>query len=112
MMSIVRFRPNNIKQYIDCNNGWKFTEKDKEFLLKYYQKYLRALKEEYDGDFSDDVLEILNSIEKNGVKKSKALIQRDAMTAASAFGYDIYKKYSDSPDILKLIENSILNVQW
>ena len=69
-------------------------------------------KEEVTVVTSLDVAEILNSIKENGVEKSKDLIQGDAMLAAEGFGYDVYKKYSDSPDILKVIENSILDIQW
>lgn len=115
MEKIVEFKkrkPSDISLYIDFDKGWKFTEDNKEFLLKYYEEYLQLCVKEFDGDFADEVSDILESIKNNGVAKSKELIQEDAMMAASAFGYDIYQKYSDSPDILKLIENSILNVQW
>lgn len=105
-------KPSDVKPYIDFEKGWKFTEDDKEFLITYYENYLKFCDEECGGDFSDEVSEILNSIKQNGVAKSKELIQSDAELAASGFGYDIYRKYDDSPDILKLIENSILDIQW
>lgn len=105
-------KPSDVKPYIDCEKGWKFTEDDKEFLISYYEDFLKFCNEECGGDYADEVSEILNSIKENGVEKSKDLIQEDALLAAEGFGYDVYKKYSDSPDILKVIENSILDIQW
>lgn len=105
-------KPSDVKDYIDFDKGWKFTEEDKEFLIKFYEEFLQGCIEEFDGDYSEEVTEILNSLKEKGVEASKELIQADADLAAGAFGYDIYMKYSDSPDILKLIENSILDVQW
>lgn len=112
---IVEFRkrkPSDIKPYIDLDKGWKFTEDDKEFLISYYEDFLKFCNEECDGDFVEEVSEVLDSIKEKGVEKSKELIQGDALTAAGAFGYDIYEKYSDDHCILKLIENSILDIRW
>ena len=105
-------KPTDVKDYVDFDKGWKFTEEDKEFLIRYYEEYLQGCIEEFGGDYSEEVMEILNSLKEKGVGASKKLIQADADLAAGAFGYDIYMKYSDSPDILKLIENSILDIQW
>lgn len=55
---------------------------------------------------------ILNSIKENGVEANKDLIQLDARESAEAVCYDIYKYYKNSPDSLKPIEKSILDVQW
>lgn len=44
--------------------------------------------------------------------ESKYLIQENARELASAVCDDIYQYYADSTDTLKLIENSILDVQW
>lgn len=105
-------KPSDVKPYIDFEKGWKFTEEDREFLIRYYEEYLQGCIDEFDGDYSEEVTAILNSLKENGVEASKELIQADADLAAGAFGYDIYKKYSNDSDILKLIENSILDVQW
>ncbi len=115
MGEIIQFRkkkPLDVRTYIDFDKGWKFTENDKDFLIKYYEEYLEIVNKDFCGDGSEEIQEILDSIKENGVNGSKELIQEDALIAAGAFGYDIYKKYSDSPDILNLIENSILDVQW
>lgn len=112
IISFYQRKPSDIKPYIDFDKGWKFTEDDKEFLVTYYKETIKALTEECDGAFVDDYQKILDSISKNGVEKSKELIQEDAIIVASAFGYDIYEKYSESPDILKVIENSVLNICW
>lgn len=112
VISFQKRKPSDVHDFIDYEKGWKFTEDDREFLIKYYEEYLQFCNEECGGDFAEEVSEILNSIKENGVEASKELIQADAEIAASGFGYDIYEKYSDSPNILKLIENSILDVQW
>lgn len=112
IIQLKEIKPSNVKHFIDCDKGWKFTEEDKGFLIEYYNNYLKCLNEEYGGDFSEDIEKILDSIIQYGVLASKDLIQEDALLATEAFGYDIYEKYSDSPDILKVIENSVLNICW
>lgn len=114
MAQILQFqrKPSDIKPYISFEKGWKFTEDDKEFLISYYKEYLDALNEECGGDFAEDVQEIIDSIEKNGVNGSRDLIQTDARIAAESVNDDIYNYYQDSIDVLKLIENSILDIQW
>lgn len=107
-----KHKPLDVKPYIDFEKGWKFTEDDKIFLINYYEDYLKFCNKYCGGDFAEEVTEVLNSLKEKEVEASKELIQFDAEIAASGFGYDIYKKYSDSPDTLKLIENSILDVQW
>ena len=45
---IVEFRkrkPSDIKPYIDLDKGWKFTEDDKEFLISYYEDFLKFCNE-------------------------------------------------------------------
>lgn len=105
-------KPKDIQPYINCDKGWKFTEDDKEFLMNYYEDCIKVQNEEFDGDFVEDPTEILSSLKENGVEASKDLIQMDARIMAEAVCDDIYHYYADSPDILKLIENSILDVKW
>ena len=114
MAQILQFqrKPSDIKPYINLEKGWKFTEDDKEFLLSYYKEYLDVLNEECGGDGAEDVQKIIDSIENNGVDRSRELIQADARFAAESVNDDIYNYYRDSANVLKLIENSILDIQW
>lgn len=105
-------KPSNIKPYIDFEKGWKFTEEDKEFLISYYKELAKFCIEEACGDGIEEPTEILNSLRENGVEKSKALIQENARLVAEAVDDEIYRYYDDDLKILKLIENSILDVQW
>lgn len=57
-------------------------------------------------------MQTINHIKENGVEASRDIIQGDAENYALGFGSDIYAKFSDSPDILKFIENSIIDVKW
>ena len=63
-----------------------------------------------DGDFVEDPTEILNSIKENGVEASKDLIQTSARFKAECVCDDIYNYCENSPDTLKFIENSILDL--
>lgn len=115
MRSIIPFqkrKPTDIEPYIDKVKGWKFTEDDKEFLLNFYEEYLQFCMEEAGGDFAEETLQTINHIKENGVEASRDIIQGDAENYALGFGSDIYAKFSDSPDILKFIENSIIDAQW
>lgn len=112
IISFYQRKPSDIKPYIDFDKGWKFTEDDKEFLVTYYKETIKALTEECGGDFVDDYQKILNSIIKNGVDASKDLIQGDAKILSEAVSDDIYNYYKNCHDTLKLIEKSILDVQW
>lgn len=105
-------RPDDIQPYIDFEKGWKFTEDDKNFLIAYYEDWIQGCIECADGDYAEELAEILNSVRENGVNTSRDLIQTNARDLAEAVHDDIYKYYDDSPDILKLIENSILDMQW
>ena len=105
-------KPSNIKPYIDFEKGWKFTEEDKEFLISYYEGLAKFCIEEACGDGIEEPTEILNSLRENGVEKSKALIQENARLVAEAVDDEIYRYYDDDLEILKLIENSIVDVQW
>ena len=104
--------PHDIRQYIDFEKGWKFTEDDKEFLLNFYEEYLQFCMEEAGGYFAEETLQTINSIKNHGIEASRDIIQCDAEKYAIGFGSNIYAKFSDSPDILKFIENSIIDVQW
>lgn len=115
MGKIIKFKrtkPRNLMPYIDFEKGWKFTESDKDFLLDYYNDYLECLIEDYEGDFTEEVEKIINSINANGVELSKDLIQEDARNMSEAVMDEIYDYYEKSGNILKLIENSILDVRW
>lgn len=105
-------KPTDIEPYIDKVSGWKFTEDDKEFLITYYEDWIQGCIEEFDGDFIEEPTKILNSLREKGIEGSKGLIQMDARLLAESVNDDIYEYYKDSPDFLKLIENSILDVQW
>ncbi len=105
-------KTNDIEPYIDYEKGWKFTEYDKEFLVRYYEDWIKACVEEFDGYFVEEPTKTLSSIKENGVEKSKDLIQEDAREMAYAVCDDIYEYYKNDTDTLKLIENSILDVQW
>lgn len=102
----------DIEPYFDTVKGWKFTEDDKEFLLNIYEEYLQFCMEEAGGDFAEGTLQTINRIKENGVGASRDKIQGDAENYALGFGSGIYAKFSDSPDILRFIENSIIDVQW
>lgn len=104
--------PHDIQPYIDFEKGWKFTEDDKDFLIAYYEDWIQGCIEEFDGDFIEEHTKILNSLRKKGVEGSKGLIQMDARLLAESVNDNIYEYYKDSPDFLKLIENSILDMQW
>lgn len=114
-MNIISFKqrkPRDIEPYIDFEKGWKFTEDDKDFLISYYEDWIQGCVELCDGDFVEEPTEILNSIKENGVEASKDLIQSSARFETECVCDDIYNYYKDSPDTLKLIENSILDTQW
>lgn len=98
----------DIREKLDIENGWKFTESDKEFLLKYYLEYADILKNYCDCDGIDDVYKIIDSIQKHGVVKSKDLIQEDAVCMAECVQWEIYEYYNGDKDVLRLLENSIL----
>lgn len=115
--SIVKFdtenqKPRDIEPYINYNKGWKFTENDKDFLIRYYENWVKACIEEFDGDFVEEPNKTLSSIKEKGVMISKDLIQEDARELAYAVCDDIYEYYRNDTDTLRLIENSILDVQW
>lgn len=112
IISFSKRKPFNIQPYIDFDKGWKFTEADKEFLINYYEDMIKVLMEECSGDFVEDYQKILNSINENGVEASKEMIQDDAKFTAESVHYEIYEYYNDAFDILRLIENSILDLQW
>lgn len=115
MSDVVQFKerkPSDIQPYIDFDKGWKLREDDKEFLISYYEDCIKVLNEEFDGNFVKDYIEILDSLKEKGVGESRKLIQADARIMAEAVCDDIYQYYADNPDILRLIENSILDVQW
>lgn len=105
-------KPSDVKPYIDFEKGWKFKEDDKEFLILYYEDWIKGCIEEFDGDGIEEPTEILKSLKENGVEKSKNLIQANARILAEAVNDDIYNYYAECPDDLKLIENSILDIQW
>lgn len=105
-------KPTDIEPYIDFGKGWKFTEDDKDFLIAYYEDWIQGCIECADGDFVEEPTEILNSIKENGVEASKDLIQESARFEAERVCDDIYNYYENSPDTLRFIENSILDVQW
>lgn len=65
--------------------------------------------QEKDGKHIKGYIEILTD---NEIVVSEDLIQREAREMASAVCDDIYKYYAEFPETLKLIENSILDVQW
>lgn len=112
MAKIIQFNPNRkicVKQFIDFDKGWKFTEEDKDFLVTYYSEYINVLNEECGGDFVEDCKKILDSILEKGVEASKELIQQDARISSEAVNDYIYEYYEKDSDILKLIENSILS---
>ncbi|MCI8378631.1 MAG: hypothetical protein HFH72_08955 [Lachnospiraceae bacterium] len=115
MRGIIPFqkrKPTDIKPYIDFEKGWKFTEDDKDFLIAYYEDWIQGCIEEFDGDFIEEPTKILNSLKEKGIEGSKELIQTDARCMADAVCDDIYHYYDGNEKILKLIENSILDVQW
>lgn len=105
-------RPHDISPYVDYDKGWKFTEDDKVFLIAFYEDWIQGCIENFDGDFIEEPTEILNSLKEKGIVASKDLIQENARELADVVCDDIYQYYVDSPNILKLIENSILDVQW
>ena len=105
-------KPHDISPYIDYDKGWKLTENDKDFLIRYYENWVKAYIEECDGDFVDEPNRTLNSIKEKGVMASKDLIQEDARDTAYAVCDDIYEYYKNDADTLRLIENSILDTQW
>ena len=112
---IIKFekgKPKDIQPYIDFDKGWKLTEDDKDFLIAYYEDWIEACIEECGGDGAEDYTKTLDSIKEIGVERSKDLIQMDARILEEAVCDDIYEYYKDSPNILKLIENSILDMQW
>ena len=106
-----RRKPKNVTLHIDFEKGWKFTEDDKPFLIAYYEDYLQTLKENCDGDFTEEIEEILTSLKEKGVESSKELIQEDARVTAESVMDMIYDYYSGEKAILHLIENSILDVR-
>ena len=115
MNNIIEFtkrKPRDIQPYIDFDKGWKFTEEDKEFLVKYCEDWIKVCIEEADGDNVEDYQQMLDSIKEKGVNASKNLIQIDARMLAEAVGYDIYEYYNGDTEFLKYIEKSILTVQW
>ena len=81
------------------------------FLIAYYEDYLQTLKENCDGDFTEEIEEILTSLKEKGVEASKELIQEDARVTAESVMDMIYDYYSGEKAILHLIENSILDVR-
>lgn len=105
-------KPSDVKPYIDYEKGWKFTEDDKEFLISYYEDWIKGCIEEFDGDGIEEPTQILNSLKADGVEKNRSLIQESARILAEAVNDDIYNYYAKCLDTLKLIENSILDVQW
>lgn len=114
MADIIQFkvkRPSSILPYINQTDGWKFAEKDKDFLVQFYLDWIKALKEDADGDFIQEPTLTLESLMKNGVEESKDLVQMDAVSLAESVNYNIYEFYSCN-DTLKFIENSILTVVW
>ena len=115
MADIIPFKmkkPSSILPYINQYEGWKFTEKDRNFLIRFYLEGIKALKEDADGDFVEEPTCTLNSILERGVEENKDLIQMDAVVLAESVNYNIYEFYSNDADILKFIENSILTVIW
>lgn len=106
MADIIQFkikRPSSILSYIDQDKGWKFSEKDRNFLIRFYENWIEALVEEADGDFIEQPTYALNSIMENGVEESKDLIQMDAVLLAESVNYNIYEFYSDCIDTLKFM---------
>lgn len=98
----------NVRDRLDLQNGWKFAEDDKDFLIKYYTEYADVLRNCCEEDGLEEVWRIINSIKQHGVNQSKELIQEDAISIAESVQWEIYEYYKDNKDILKLIENSIL----
>lgn len=114
MADIIQFKmkkPSSILPYINQCEGWKFTEKDRDFLMRFYRDWIKVLKEDADGDFIEEPTLTLESLMKNGVERSKDLIQMDAILLAESVNHNIYEFYSDY-SILHFIENSILTVMW
>lgn len=114
MADIIQFkmkRPSSILPYINQCEGWKFTEKDRDFLMRFYRGWIKGLIEDADGDFIEQPTLTLESLMKNGVEESRDLIQMDAVSLAESVNYNIYEFYSCN-DTLKFIENSILTVRW
>ena len=112
MGKIIQFNPKRnicVNKFIDFDKGWKFTEEDKDFLVKFYSETIEVLKSECDGDFAEEYQVILDSILKNGVQASKELIQSDAKALSESVNDYIYEYYEKDSGILKLIENSILS---
>lgn len=105
-------KPHDIQPYINFDKGWKFTEDDKDFLINYYEDWIEGCIECADGYFVEEPTKTLNSIKENGVGASKDLIQTDARIMAEAVCDNIYYYYKNDADTLKLVENSILDVQW
>lgn len=112
IIQLPKRKPKDISLYIDCEKGWKFTENDKAWLTKFYEDYIRIQNEEFDGDFVEESQFILNFLNDNGVEASKELIQLNAKEFAEAVDNNIYKYYESDCDILKLIENAILDIRW
>lgn len=112
IIQLPKQKPQDISPYIDFEKGWKFTENDKEWLVKFYEDYIRIQNEEFDGDFVEEPQSILNSLNANGVEASKELIQLNAKEFVEAVDNNIYKYYESDCDILRLIENSILDTRW
>ena len=100
----------NVMDLIDFDNGWKFKESDKSFLTSFYKEYADTILKECEGDGIEDICLIINSLNKNGVLKSKDLIQENAKNFVDSVDGQIYYYYDskESSNILRLIENSIL----
>lgn len=103
----------NAMDLIDFDNGWKFRESDKPFLISFYKEYADTIDKECGGDGIEDICLIINSLNKNGVIASKELIQESAKNFVDSVGGEIYRYYDsqESEDVLRLIENSILSIK-
>lgn len=101
----------NYQDFLDYEKGWKFTEQDKAFLIKYYLDYAKVLKEYCDGDGLKFIQKIINSIKNYGVLASKDLIQEDVLNTLESVDWEIYEYYKEAKNVLWLIENSILDTE-
>lgn len=97
-----------VRDRIDFDNGWDFSEQDKDFLLNFFTDSVEVSERYFNGDGAGEALLIIDTIKRSGVSAAKELIQEKALDYFDSVGGEIYEYYKECKEMIDLIEKSIL----